>query len=621
MTRGTIDWLGWLLFVVVACGAVSHAHAASIDEQGEMRLATRVYTAARVGTQDTDIVLLEQAPGRITTKSLTFPVSAAGHLRQSRVFVEATLEHDLDRLLKEGFGPFALLNELPFDITRFGYFLSYRGEYEGVYDYGPSEYRTAYQYRNKTLVPDSPFGSTVDVLQARRRLRDVGSLRNRLFQAYVQFDVGPLFVRFGRQILAWGESDVFRLLDNINPLDNSFGGFLVPLDERRVPLDMLRLSYSFGEVPGTPFYETFVEAFAAIDNEVGFDPGIPNGSPWQLPNFTPSATLLTVRNAPAANFSDMRGGLQLKWMATLPVVETATFGLAHYYTYLDLPAVQFFVPVNFPLPFTSGRGNTYNAIAQQTAPLVQISGATASFAVPPEWARLLYFSSEPIIRTELAYFKNEPRWSQQQLDPFIFALPSGDDACPGGTLINGNSVCTSGRRTGDSWNLMIGMDTQQAVRWLNPDASFFITTQFFYKHLRGAYPRRPTDTPASQLPGQPVLFNGEVLPVQRTVQSTDRWGLPLAASEPEYVHNPADQYLQTLLISTTYMGGKVTPNLGLLYEWAGALVVQPAVTYLYDPFRFTLSYSYLWANDLRGGAGISLLRDRDNVLFQFEYSL
>ncbi len=619
MTRRTIDRLGWLLFVMVVCGA-QHTAAAPIDERGEMRLSTRAYTAVRVGTQDTDLVLIG-TPDRITSKSYTFPVSAAGHMRQHRFFVEATLEHDLDRLLREGFGPFALLNELPFDITRFGYFLSYRGEYDGIYDYGPSEFRTAYQFRNKTLAPDSPFGFPVDVLGQRRRLRDVASLRNRLFQAYVQFDVGPLFVRFGRQILAWGETDIFRLLDNINPLDNSFGGFLVPLDERRVPIDMLRASYAFGEIPGTPFYETFIEAFGAIDNAVGFDPGIPNGSPWQLPNFVPSATLLTVRNAPAANFSDMRGGAQLKWMSSVPWFDTATFSLAHYYTYLDLPAVQFFVPANFPLPFTSGRGETFNAIAQQTAPLVQITGATASFAVPPEWARLLYFSSEPIIRTELAYFHNEPRWSQQQLDPFVFALARDGEVCPGGTLVNNDTVCTPGRRTGDSWNLMIGMDTQQAIRWLNPDASFFITTQFFYKHLRGGYPRTRIQTPMSPLPGQPVLFNGEVLPVQRSVLSTDRWGVPLAAAEPEYVHNPVDQYLQTLLIATTYAGGKWTPNLGVLFDWSGALVVQPAVTYLYDPFRFTFSYSYLWGSDLRGGAGISLLRDRDNVLFQLEYSL
>jgi hypothetical protein len=43
------------------------------------------------------------------------------------------------------------------------------------------------------------------------------------------------------------------------------------------------------------------------------------------------------------------------------------------------------------------------------------------------------------------------------------------------------------------------------------------------------------------------------------------------------------------------------------------------VTLIRDPFRFTLSYSYLYASTLKGGSGISLLRDRDNVLFQLEY--
>ena len=135
-----------------------------------------------------------------------------------------------------------------------------------------------------------PFsGRTANVLAARRTLRNVASWRARLFQAFVEADVGKLYLRFGRQILAWGETDAFRLLDNINPLDNSFGGFLVPLDERRVPLDMLRTSYQVGDIPFLPFYDTYLEGFAAVDNAVAIEPGIPNGSPWQLPNFLPSA--------------------------------------------------------------------------------------------------------------------------------------------------------------------------------------------------------------------------------------------------------------------------------------------------------------------------------------------
>ena len=45
------------------------------------------------------------------------------------------------------------------------------------------------------------------------------------------------------------------------------------------------------------------------------------------------------------------------------------------------------------------------------------------------------------------------------------------------------------------------------------------------------------------------------------------------------------------------------------------------MTLIHDPFRLIFSYNYLWASDLRGNSGTSLLRDRDNVLFQIEYSL
>lgn len=608
------------MLVLAIALAARQADGAALDEAGEIKLGVRAYTAARIATQDTNKELIIGAPDRITTRALTFPVSATGHLRQSRYFVEATLEHDLDRLLREGFGPLALLDDLPVKFRKFGYFLSYRGEYEGVYDYGPAEYRTAYQFFDQQIAPPNPItGASPNVGQYRRRLRNVAVLRNRLFQAYLQFDIGKLFVRFGRQILAWGETDVFRLLDNINPLDNSFGGFLVPLDERRVPIDMLRTSYSIGEIPGTPFYETYLEGFAAIDNAVGFEPGIPVGSPWQLPNMVPSAAQQNIRQTPSRTIQDMRGGAQLKTMVPVPGIETLTLGFAYYQTYLDLPAAQVFTET-FPLPITKGVATGFNALAVQSAPKVQIAGTTATFAIPPDWARWIYLSSEPIVRTELAYFVNEPRYSQQGLDPFVFALARDGQNCPQGT-IQPNGFCAGPRRTGDSWNFMLGFDTQQAIRWLNPDASFFISTQFFYKHLRGGLPRTPINTPFAALPGQARLFNGEVFPVTNKTYSPDRWGLPGAAAEPDLVHNPIDQYTQTLLIATTYFGGKLTPSFTVLYDWSGSIVLQPQATFSYDPFRFITSYSYLGANNLHGASGTSLLRDRDNILFQIEYSL
>jgi hypothetical protein len=653
---------------VLGAGAVvwiaASAGAAPLDANGDLTLGARTYTAARVGTQNTDISITETGNDVGTPpqpqqsyRSLTFPVSAAGHLRQSRFFAEVELRHKLDRLIHDGFGPLGLLDDLPFTLRNVGYTVIYRGEYEGVYDYGPGEYSNADQYRNLKLIPPlsgkqiagCPVGQicAIDPLVARSNLRTIGSVRNRLFQAYVQADAGPIFLRFGRQILAWGETDVFRLLDNINPVDNSFGGFLIPLDERRVPLDMLRASYKVPDFSGIPFHEMYIEGFAAVDNAVGFDPGIPNGSPWQLPNLLPSSTLYTTRDVPPTNISHTRGGFQFKFNAPVPLIEDATFGIAHYYTYLDVPAVQTFVSPQFPATFIppgleNERNPVFLAEAKESAPTVQITGATTTFLIPSDVVRHIGFSGEPVIRSELAYFRNEPRFTQSTLDPFVYGRPNPNDVLTPGGLWTGNITCVqfstdpvtgkrtcikrapTGPRTGDSWNFVLGMDLNQWIRALNPNQTFFISTQFFYKHLNGAQKRQPIPPVAgfNYLPGQPHVFNGEVLPVPAFDISPDWRGLPnQQAVDAVFVHNPVDQYLQTLLVATSYYSGQVTPAIGVFYDWSGAVVAQPQVTLSRDPFRFTLSYSYLAASSLKGASGISLLHDRDNVLFQFEYVL
>jgi len=604
---------------------------------GDVRLGMRAYTAARIGSENTDhSIIFSNPPVNVGSppqpqqqfRSLTFPLSAAGHMRQNRFFLEVEWRHNLDRLLKDRLH---VTDALPFTVRNVKYNLTFRGEYDGVYDYGPAEYRTAYQYYNRTLV--FPFsGKFVDVLDSRQTLRNTAVFRARLFQAFIEMDAGPFWFRFGRQILAWGETDVFRLMDNINPVDNSFGGFLIPLDERRVPIDMLRASY---KVPrffdANPFHEMYLEGYAAIDNATAINPGIPNGSPWQLPNLQPSSTTLNLKRIPAANFEHTRGGVQLKFNAPMGPIGEGTFGIAHYYTYLDVPAVQTFVRCGvigpsgncqggFPLSINRGPDPPYLAISLQKVPTVQITGASGTFAIPSDYVRYIGLSGEPIIRTELAYFKNEPRFTQGDLDPFIYyTTPGGCKPLKNGNGI-ANDICTGGARTGDSWNFVLGMDLNQFIRALNPNQSFFFTTQFFYKHLNGAAKRRPVFNSGLYKKGQPHIFDGEVLPVPGNYISPPN--IPFQqASEPNFIHQPVDQFFQTLAIFTQYYSGQVLPVLGILYDWGGAVVVQPQITFSRDPFRFTMSYSYLYANELKGGSGISLLRDRDNVLFQFEYVL
>jgi len=636
-----VSWLGF----------AGMAHAASLDKNGEITLGLRAYASARIQTENTDKTILSDANDQYL-RSLTFPVSSAGHLRQSRYFAEIDFKHDLSRLYEQGFGPLGLLHYLPFKIRNLKYNLIYRGEYEGTFDYGPSEFRTADQIRDLELVPEfsGKFVQTKSkneigsIYYYRHELRRRLSERQRLFQAYVDAYVGDLFIRFGRQILVWGETDAFRLLDNINPVDNGFGGFLLPLDERRVPLDMLRLNYYFGDFSNLPgflsglsklgIFEAYLELFAAIDDKVGWYPGINiKGSAWALPNLgEPSATQFDQLKKPARNIENTRGGGQFKFNIAIPGIEEATIGFAHYYTFFDTPQVQAFVSPNFPEGIVrDGPGNGFQALTVQTPLRTQVTGATSTFAIPADWARNVGLTGEPIIRTELAYFHREPRHRQGQLDPFIFSdgIQCGDpNSSRAGYIDKQTGLCTGGKKSGDSWNFVLGVDTNQFIPWLNDRNSFFITTQFFYKHLNGATKRQPADTlyfdssEINQNPSYrvPRIMEGEVLPVPADRQRPfliSRSTSP--ASQPNLVHNPVDQYLQTLLISTAYASGQIVPSLTMVYDWSGAFAAIPQVTFLRDPLRFVVSYSFLTANRLKGGSGVSLLRDRDNILFQIEY--
>jgi hypothetical protein len=409
-----------------------------------------------------------------------------------------------------------------------------------------------------------------------------------------------LFTRIGRQILSWGETDGFQLLDHINPIDSSFGGFLISLDERRVPLDMMLTNYNLGDFG--PISDAYFESYAAIDNKVGYYPGTPAGSPWALPSLgAPSNNTEAFAIAPARTFDNVRGGFLLKFNAL-----DATFSLAHYYTYFDVPTVQVFTPkggigrtFNDGQPCANDPNKTncgYPTHAYQNAPKVQVTGATTTFAVPQFYS---------VVRSEFAYFKDEPAFTQGQLDPFLFyTQPNGK---PGGT--------TGGVRTRDSINAVVGLDINQWIRALNPNQTFFISTQFFFKHIQNAA--------GSQI----FLANGtlnpnrEVLPVQLNVQNVNAHGAPLQGSqlEPVFIQQPENQFLQTLFVGTSYRSGTVNPGVTFFYDWGGAFLYQPTVTFIHDPFRFIVDYSILSSHIYKGGSGVSLLKDRDNVQVRFEY--
>src|SRR5262245_22693697 len=587
-------------------------HALVLDDRGEMRLGMRAYTAVRIGT--------EEMGGE--DNPLVFPGSAAGHVRQHRYFLELKLDHDIRRLAKTGWGVARVFDWLDPDGLR--YSLQYRGEGEGIYDYGPAEF--SHQYA-KTLrvendVPNIPalgLSPKIPPELARQRvdrLRRIARQRHRFFLGYIDYEKGPVFLRIGRQILAWGETDVFRLLDNINPLDDSFGGFFIALDERRLPLDMARGSYHFPSLG--PIHDSFLEGFVALGNKVSTFPGIPPGSPWEPGGLGhPLPNLKTTPDVPGPE--DLRGGGRFVFNAM-----DVTYTLAHYYTYLDVPGVRFRIPGQVQLPGESTPTNTprfgSEIQAIQRFPRVQISGASATFPVPSWYS---------VVRSEAAYFRGEPMNRQGQgmskfandqpgtpgfrklqqagnteggLDPFVY---------PGFLLLNRQGPIQGTVLRRDTFNLALGADVNRFIHWLNPHQTFFFSFQFFYKHV--------FDSPGDLV--LPVVFRNTAVSKDLLIIGTN-CGDPAAGKgracflRPRLFHLDDDRFLNTILITTSYYGGRIIPSYGMFYDWQGAFVFQPGVTYSRDPFRFITDYTRVEAAPT---GQFGAVRDRDNVRFQVEY--
>ena len=584
-------WLGLGVGILFSL-LTSSAWAIFVDEAETIRFNGRMYNRTAMAVESAADNTRIQTPYN------------SWNMLQNRTFVQMELRHNLtDLVMGRSDGPLAavqsLLSPLGFLAPDdFEYFVTYRGEYDGVWDFGPDVFSERFPLLSDCGTPSKAtqkkpqaFGcSQVDTRQRRRS-------RHRLFEAYLNYTKGPLFIRIGRQNLSWGETDVFRLLDQINPLDASFGGFLVTLDERRIPLDMLRVVYGLGGVG--PLSELNLEGFMVADDEVSTP--TPAGSPWSTPN---PAGIRSALKKPARNFTDMRGGGRV-----VGVWGDFMFTVAHYYTYLDGATGRVVTPAGgSPLRLSEfrqaaqqgevGRYLFDNFQTNILFPKVQISGATLTFGLP---------SLSAIVRSEFAYFYAEPFFKNaapSQLlgpiaDPDNFALTPGYSqvACPPSV---GNDVCLRYKSDIDRSDVIrwsVGMDMDRYIQLLNPQQSFVISGQIFGTHI--------------------LDFNDTKLSSVRDGFGFGHFAIPVLdphKKNTSFVNMDQHQLVNTLSISTAYRSGAISPALIFLYDWQGAWLVQPGVTFTRDPFRFVIQYNYIDGQY----NGIGFLRDRDNLIVQLE---
>ncbi len=551
-------WIG-LCAAVMLVVLAGTAEAFYIDARKTLSFGAKLQTRATFRLQD--------------ASGFTQPAVEVGDLVQWRNLALLEIDHDLKDLTRE----LDILYPLKRFKIRAKYHIVGRFMYEALYNVGPEKFRD---------VRDTDKENYDDFKQAYD-----------LWEAYIDFSRGPAFLRIGRQNLAWGETDIFRLLDQINPLDNTFGGPFEDLDDRRIPLWMIRGSYNLGTVG--PVASLTVEGFwvpGPWDVKVG--PWAPWGTPYEIPLDKQGVYDILFVNPPDKDMANSRWGARIQGMLGSAI----NFSLAYFETFKDNPTSHVILtePVVGPLLDTSllQIHNDY--------PKFQVVGGSMNF-----WQAML----DVVFRAEVAYFIREPvnifGISDKPFYADVLPLPAPilDVLALGGTDLR--SVGLFGLplspQSGpipvkDSLNWMIGFDKQLWIRALNKKNMWLLSCQYFGKWWPDWDPKQYTAVPLAGI-FYPGLTNGIT-------------GEPI----PDGTHYPTVKEFSTIftaLLNTTYMNGMLNPQLAIAYDVVGAWLFLPSVEYVREPFRVKLQYGGIVGQF----DGFGLFRDRDQISINFAYLL
>ncbi len=540
MNRKGSKWIG-VFCLVCLVGWAGSAWAVYVDEARTLEFVGKLQTRTSIRLQHSE--------------GFTYPHDiAAGNLVQWRNLAVFEINHDLKNLTYD----LDILYPLKaLDISA-KYHIVGRFMYEAIYDVGPQAFQ--------------------DVRDNDKENIDKFKAQYDLWECYFDFSRGPLFLRLGKQNLAWGETDTFRLLDAINPLDNTFGGPFEDLDDRRIPLWMLRGSYNLRGIG--PISSAMIEAFWVPGNwDVSVAPYAPWGTAYAAPIADTGMRRFQVR--PGKKMSNSRWGVRL--MGVLG--NNLNLSVAHYKTFLDMPTARLGVEPGTQV--VTGTSALFQELIWED---VQITGGSFNFCDP---------HTDIIFRGEVAWFWDEaifiPEENLKISDEFIPMPPAlvdliseltgtdlrelGITALPinptGGTVPHENVL-----------RYMIGFDKYLWLRWLNPRTTFMISGQYFGQWM--------TDYDARQK------------------QLLSLYPKPL-----DFVGLRETEHTFTFLARTNYMNGVINPQVVVAYDVRGAWLFMPSIMFLHEPFRFNISYNGVYGAFTNFGA----FKDRDQISFMFTYLL
>jgi hypothetical protein len=591
-------WPGrWHLPVAVAAtivvGWCAPARAFFLDANRDFDFRARAYTEAAVAAE--------------SSEPQTKPARSPFQLIEDKYYFNPEFDARLTRYQ-------------PFSLDDFSFRLALQGFYDGIYDYGTSQYLRGYNSLQGFFVQGHTETAAMSrtaqkisgwktyVYQPDPVLGSYGEVPFRINENYINIAKGPLFMRIGRQAISWGESDTVALLDANNPFDvtRAIPGIFEDIDEARIPLYTFRTTYNLFDTWG-PLSSGFAEAYlvpGSIDTTVSPFP-LPLSSPYSPPQGDPQSLIngLVPPDIKGPIVDAALGGIQIGIYDKLPSrsMSNSRFGF-RFGTVVDrdyTTSVWYYrtfanpVPVFQPLdlsraPITTGgkgKGPT-QLITEIENGLVDVFGASNSF-----------FSekADGIIRQEVEFFLHEPAFIPNTNIPFEAELRApglkpllaalGEPATPGidhGTVPHANFL-----------RFELGYDRFFFLRPINPYNSFTwvtayvgqwnITETYSGKDFRFGGQQKATNV------GVRLGANAQNLTIKNFNQ------LHTVATDFVDLY-PYESFIQTHL-QTDYMHGRLTPSITAIVGFDGVYGFPMDLTYRFsDNLLFDFKYVLLGGN-------------------------
>jgi len=477
----------------------------------------------------------------------------------------------------------------------FDYFLQFRFFYDSAWDVGPDVLkddptRNYYLFDNRDQINDLKWDAD-------------------LFLGYFDLSGGPVFLRVGRQVMSWGEMTTLRILDGINPTDNT--SLAVDLLERLVPLFMVRMNLAFEYVG--PFSSVSVEGYyvpGKIDNTNGEEiiqgspiiPPVGRNTVEDLKDPLSLGSLMQLTRQVEDSYDADRYGVKLGLM-----LEGLEMNFAYYRAYSDIPVpwldVAGFRPIHLTWPVVFGAiisddpigtllgGQKLDVVLKLDK--VDVYGGSFNY----NWGMI-----GTVIRGEFGLFKNVPKMTPGSVRDMIEGLgskvylpPPVDDI----TLAD----------------VLQYVDLGDIEDEILPFSSGHLTTFDELKYGLGL----DKWTKVPHLGREDFLFIFEYVGKKILGYEENTILQPWRGPDDEVIYEPEWSNTFLLIVMTNYLNGNLSPRLIAMYEVEPkALSLIPSLTYDWKTFTFGVSYFHTISDTYEGRLG--MLESRNELSFNFIWS-